>query len=538
MSSTLTYKERVAAVTKQLAERGISNPGVVNLDLPTPKLYEQIIARGEGQIAHGGSVVVETGIYTGRSAKDKFIVEEPTSQADVDWGTVNRPVSQENYEKVRGRLMAFLQGRELFVQDVRVGADPQFQRRVRVVNIKAWQNLFARNLFITPETMENEVVPPDFTVIACPDFKADPELDGTRSEAFIYMNIAQREIIIGGTAYAGEMKKSIFSIMNYLLPKQAVFPMHCSANIGTQDDVAIFFGLSGTGKTTLSTDPKRRMIGDDEHGWSDKGVFNFEGGCYAKTIRLNAVAEPVIHNCTQTFGTVLENVVMDEESRTLDLDDDRKTENTRAAYPLSSVGNIKADGMGGHPSHVILLTADAFGVLPPVSRLTSEQAMYHFISGYTAKLAGTERGVKEPQATFSSCFGGPFMVHHPTVYAEMLGKRLSETGAKCWLVNTGWTAGPYGEGHRMPIRETRAIIDSILANELNDVATHEDPVFGLAVPTAIDGVETVRLTPRDTWKDGAAFDAKAKDLARQFNENFANFADRVSDAIKGAGPKV
>nr|CRH07175.1 Phosphoenolpyruvate carboxykinase [ATP] [Candidatus Magnetococcus massalia] len=534
----MTYDERVEAVTQQLAEVGIINPCTVNLNLTAPRLYEHITNRNEALVARGGPVVVETGIYTGRSAKDKFIVEEPSSQADVDWGAINRPVSEENYVKLRARMMAFMQSRELFVQDVRVGADPQYTRRVRVVNVLAWQNLFARNLFISSDVKQTEVTTPDFTVICCPTFKAVPEIDGTNSEAFIYLHPGEREIIIGGTAYAGEMKKSIFSVMNYLLPKQGVFPMHCSANIGNRGDVAVFFGLSGTGKTTLSTDPKRRMIGDDEHGWSQTGVFNFEGGCYAKTIKLRRENEPEIWNCTRKFGTVLENVVIDEENRDIDLDDDSKTENTRAAYPLTSLSNIEPSGMGGHPNHVILLTADAFGVLPPVARLSPEQAMYHFLSGYTAKLAGTERGIKEPQATFSSCFGAPFMVHHPTVYADMLGKRLEETGAKCWLVNTGWTGGAYGEGFRMPIKETRAIIDRIIAGDLDIIDTREDSIFGLNVPVHVAGVDDKFLTPRNTWKDQDAFDAKAKDLANQFKTNFAQFDGRVADKIKSAGPKI
>ncbi|MBF0369170.1 MAG: phosphoenolpyruvate carboxykinase (ATP) [Magnetococcales bacterium] len=538
MPTSNNPQERIDTVTQQLAACGVVNPKSVFLDLSTPELYEQIIARKEGHLAYGGAAVVETGVYTGRSANDKFIVNEPESRDKIAWGEVNRPFEEKQYDRLRNRLTAYLQNRDLFVQECRVGADANHQRRVRVVTTWAWQALFARNLFIHPREFDQAIIEPNYTVIGAPGFKADPAIDGTRSEAFIVLHPARREILIGGTGYAGEIKKSIFTVMNYLLPEEDVLPMHCSANIGEQDDVAIFFGLSGTGKTTLSTDPRRRMIGDDEHGWSKNGVFNFEGGCYAKVIHLSQEAEPEIFTCTRKFGTVLENVIIDSTSRKVDLDDDQLTENTRAAYPLTSLSNIQPSGQGGHPKHVILLTADAFGILPPVAALSRDQAMYHFLSGYTAKLAGTERGLTSPKATFSACFGAPFMILDPVVYANMLGNILDETGARCWLVNTGWTGGPHGEGHRMPIRDTRTIIDRILANELNGVETRSDSVFGLEIPKAIEGVSSSLLEPRSTWQDPSAYDEKAGYLAGRFNENFTQFADRVSESVRESGPSA
>ncbi|MBF0127644.1 MAG: phosphoenolpyruvate carboxykinase (ATP), partial [Magnetococcales bacterium] len=438
---------------------------------------------------------------------------------------------------LRTRIFAYLQDRELFIQECRTGADPKYQRRIRMVSTQAWQSLFARNLFIHPRNPAEGVEWPDFTLINAGGFQAVPEVDGTRSEAFILLHLGRREALIGGTGYAGENKKVVFSLMNYLLPLQGVLPMHCSANLGERDDVALFFGLSGTGKTTLSTDPRRRMIGDDEHGWSDTGVFNLEGGCYAKVIRLHPQAEPDIWNCTRTFGTVLENVILDPVSRRVDLEDPTLTENTRAAYPLTTLPKIQFSGQAGHPEHVILLTADAFGVMPPVARLTVEQTMYHFLSGYTAKLAGTERGVTEPKATFSACFGEPFMVLDPVVYANLLGRKLMEGHARCWLVNTGWTGGAYGEGYRMPIQETRAIIDRILSNEMNDSETRIDPVFGFHVPLHVNNVDPMRLNPRQTWKDAALYDRKAAHLADLFRSNFdEKFSDRVPPRILSGGP--
>lgn len=530
-------QERTEIVRQALAKQGLVNTGPIHLDYSASELIEHVIRRGEGRLAFGGSLVVETGVYTGRSANDKFIVEEPSSQDKVAWGKINVPISEEKYDKIRQKLLSFLQGRELFVQECRVGADPKHQRKVRVVNLWAWQSMFARSLFIHPRTFNAPINEPDYTVLSMPGFQADPQVDGTRSEAFILLHPGRREILIGGTGYAGEIKKSIFSVMNYLMPQEQVLPMHCSANVGMNGDVAIFFGLSGTGKTTLSTDPGRRMIGDDEHGWSDRGIFNFEGGCYAKVVNLSPHAEPEIWACTRKFGTVLENVILDPASRRVDLDDKTFTENTRAAYPLTSLPNIQPNGQGGHPNHVIMLTADAFGVLPPVSRLTPDQAMYHFLSGYTAKLAGTERGLTAPQATFSACFGEPFMVLDPVIYAQMLGEKLAKTGAQCWLVNTGWTGGPHGEGERMPIRETRAIIDRILANDLNETPTRTDEVFGLEVPIDIPRVNKDRLNPRETWKDPSSYDVKASFLADRFIENFKKFADRVSQSVLDSGPQ-
>ena len=536
MSATSIREQRSETMRQALAGQGLANLGSIHLDYSASELMENIIRRKEGRMAFGGALVVETGIYTGRSADDKFFVVESSSQDQVAWGESgkggNQPFQLENYERLRLRILAFLQEREVFIQECRSGADPTHQRRVRVIAQWAWQALFARSLFIHTRTFNSAVQEPDYTIIAVPGFKAHPEIDGTRSEAFIIIHPGRREILIGGTGYAGEIKKSIFTVMNYLMPQENVLPMHCSANIGVNSDVAIFFGLSGTGKTTLSTDPRRRMIGDDEHGWSEKGVFNFEGGCYAKVINLSPHAEPEIWACTCRFGTVLENVVMDPVSRRVDLYDHLFTENTRAAYPLTSLPNVQPNSQGGHPAHVIMLAADAFGVLPPVAKLTNDQAMYHFLSGYTAKLAGTERGLTTPQATFSACFGEPFMVLDPVVYAAMLGEKLAKTKAQCWLINTGWSGGPYGEGERMPIGETRAIIDRILGNDLNDAATQQDTMFGLQVPEHIPGVEKIRLTPRATWKDPLAYDAKSQFLAERFAENFKKFSGRVPEEVR------
>ncbi|MBF0614542.1 MAG: phosphoenolpyruvate carboxykinase (ATP) [Magnetococcales bacterium] len=533
----LSPQDRIDAIRTQLTRQGIHHPGAIHADLSSPQLYEMAIRRNEGHIASGGALVVATGQYTGRSANDKFIVDERSSRDRVAWGAVNRPFPEADYEKLRTRVTAFLQDREIFVQDCRVGADPHYQRRVRVITTHAWQSLFARNLFITSGPPADKVMEPDFTLINAGGFQAVPEIDGTRSEAFILLHLGRREALIGGTAYAGENKKVVFTLMNYLLPLQGVLPMHCSANIGEEDDVAIFFGLSGTGKTTLSTDPRRRMIGDDEHGWSDEGVFNLEGGCYAKVIRLHPQAEPDIWNCTRTFGTVLENVILDPATRRVNLDDATLTENTRAAYPLHSLPRIQFNGKGGHPANVILLTADAFGIMPPVARLTIEQTMYHFLSGYTAKLGGTERGVKEPTATFSACFGEPFMALDPVVYASLLGEKLTKTQAKCWLINTGWTGGPYGEGFRMPIQETRTIIDQIFDNQLDSSAMRIDPTFGFEVPVDVCNVDPMHLDPRTTWKDPTRYDAAARQLANRFRTNFAEkFADRVSAHLLTGGP--
>jgi phosphoenolpyruvate carboxykinase (ATP) len=481
--------------------------------------------------------MVDTGEHTGRAAKDKAIVREPSSENNVFWGEVNKDFTQERFDRLRERMMKYASTRELFVQDTYAGADPRYRLPVRIITELAWHSLFARTMFINDDAGASKHTP-DFTVVNIPSFKADPATDGTRSETFILMDFAQRLVLIGGTSYAGETKKSVFTILNYLLPQRDVMSMHCSANVGEAGDVAVFFGLSGTGKTTLSADPERRLIGDDEHGWSDDGVFNFEGGCYAKVIKLSAEAEPDIYRTTRMFGTVMENVVFDPTTRIPNLDDASKTENTRAAYPLTSIPNIVPEGYAGHPSNIIMLTADAFGVLPPVAKLTPEQAMYHFLSGYTAKVAGTERGVTEPQATFSTCFGAPFMVLHPGVYADLLGKKIQEHKAVCWLVNTGWSGGPYGEGARMKIKHTRAMIRAILNGSLAQVETKPDPVFGVHIPTSCPDVPSEVLSPRGTWKDPEAYDEKAHDLARRFNENFKKYEAGVSADVRAAAPKA
>jgi phosphoenolpyruvate carboxykinase (ATP) len=518
---------------------GIEGAGTVYWNLPAAALYEQAIRRGEALLAAEGPLLADTGKYTGRSPNDKFIVREPSSDDHVWWGSVNRPISEERFAALRQKVLDHLRGRDLFVFDGYAGADERYRLNVRVVTEQAWHNLFARNMFIDEEDgAALESFEPGFTVVQAPDLAADPESDGTNSETFIVVHLAEKLVLIGGTSYAGEIKKSIFSVMNYLLPRRGVMSMHCSANYGAgPDDVALFFGLSGTGKTTLSADPERTLIGDDEHGWSDDGVFNVEGGCYAKVIRLDPHGEPEIFRTTRTFGTILENVVFDPHTRRLDLDDDAKTENTRASYPITHLDHVDADGVGGHPRHVVFLTADAFGVLPPVSRLDEQQAMYHFLSGYTAKVAGTEKGVTEPKATFSACFGAPFMPLHPGEYAKLLGDKIRRHGARVWLVNTGWTGGPYGEGNRIKLAWTRRMVRAALNGELDDVPTVEDPVFGLAVPRQVPGVPDELLRPRETWKDKAAYDAKAQQLAEMFGRNFEQFADGVSEEVRAAGPR-
>jgi len=519
---------------------GIKNLMSVNWNLTTPALYEEIVRRRAGVIAHDGPVVVRTGKYTGRSPKDKFIVREPGSEANIWWGDVNQSLEQEQFAALRKRMLSYLSGRDLYVQDCYAGADPRYRLNVRIITELAWHALFMRNLLIRPDPDEDlSGFIPDFTVICAPHFHSNPEEDGTRSETFIVLNFATKEVLIGGTEYAGEMKKSIFTILNYLLPLQNVLSMHCSANYGPQGDVAIFFGLSGTGKTTLSSDPARTLIGDDEHGWSDHGVFNFEGGCYAKVINLSPTAEPEIYAASHRFGTILENVAIDSRTRRLDLDDDSLTENTRAAYPITHIANADVSGVGGHPKNIIMLTADAFGVMPPIARLTPAQAQYYFLSGYTAKVAGTERGVTEPQATFSTCFGAPFIVHPPTLYARLLGERIAQHGADAWLVNTGWTSGPAGGGgSRMSIAYTRAMVAAALDGSLAGVETVPDPVFGVGVPVSCPGVPPAVLQPRTTWDDPAAYDAKARDLAERFHANFAQFADSVSPDVAAAGPRT
>lgn len=521
-----------------LENHGIRNVNTIYWNLSTPLLYEEAIRRREARLAHLGPLVVRTGQHTGRAPNDKFIVKEPSSADKVWWGKINKPIAPEQFEILKKRLLAYLQGKDLFVQDCFAGADPQYRLPIRVITETAWHSLFARDMFIRATPEELAAHQPQFTVINAPNFHADPEIDGTRSEVFIALNFAQKTVLIGGTQYAGEIKKSIFTVLNYLLPQQRVLSMHCSANIGSSGETAIFFGLSGTGKTTLSADPTRTLIGDDEHGWSDRGVFNFEGGCYAKVIRLSPTAEPEIYDTTRRFGTLLENVAFDSVTGRLGLDDDSLTENTRAAYPISHISNATRDGLGGHPTNIIMLTADAFGVLPPIAKLTPAQAMYHFLSGYTAKVAGTEKGVTEPTATFSTCFGAPFMALSPTVYANLLGEKIAQYQVTVWLVNTGWSGGPYGVGQRMKIAYTRAMVHAALNGALEDVATLSDPIFGIAVPTTCPDVPSEVLNPRNTWADQAAYDAQARKLAHMFVENFKTFADQVSPDVREAGPRV
>ncbi len=511
---------------------------ILRSNLPTAELYEDAIRAGEGLVAADGPLVVRTGKHTGRSPQDKFIVKEPGSAAKIWWGDVNRPIALEHYDRLRARLMTYLATRPVYAQDCFIGAHPAHRRSLRVYTETAWASIFARNLFRRPNAAELETFAPNFTIIAVPSFQADPATEGTRTGTAILVNLAAMEIIIVGTEYAGEIKKSAFTVMNYLMPDEGVLPMHSAANVGKNGESVVFFGLSGTGKTTLSADPERSLIGDDEHGWGVDGVFNFEGGCYAKTIRLSPMYEPDIFQTTRRFGTVLENVDLAPATRELDLDSDRFTENTRGAYPLHFIGNADPTGMAGQPTNVVLLTADAFGVLPPISRLTAEQAQYHFISGYTAKLAGTEIGVKEPQATFSACFGAPFMPRHPGEYAAMLAERLAEYGVRAWLVNTGWTGGPYGTGERMNIDHTRSMVRAALSGALDDVPTITDPIFGVEVPTSCPDVPSEVLQPRATWADPAAYDHQAAALARMFVENFAAYADGVPASVRQAGPKV
>ncbi len=515
---------------------GIVNPGRVYWNLSTPRLYEEAIKRREGRLAHLGPLVVRTGHHTGRSPQDRFLVREPSSEEKIWWGDVNRPVSVGAYESLRQKMLAYLQGRDLFVQDCYVGADKEYRLPIRVITESAWHNLFAHNMFIQPPGDQGHGQTPEFTVIQAPGFHASPEHDGTRSEVFIVLNFGERTVLIDGTEYAGEIKKSIFTVMNYLLPQRDVLSMHCSANMGEEGDVAIFFGLSGTGKTTLSADPNRLLIGDDEHGWSDDGVFNLEGGCYAKVIKLSQEAEPEIYETTRRFGTILENVAIDVRTGRIDLDDATLTENTRAAYPISHISNATRVDMGGHPTNIIMLTADAFGIMPPIARLSPEQAMYHFLSGYTAKVAGTERGVTEPSATFSTCFGAPFMALSPIVYARLLGERIQQHQSDVWLVNTGWTGGPYGEGERMKIAYTRAMITAALSGQLADVATRTESVFGLEVPVSCPNVPPEVLEPRGTWTQPERYDEQAARLAGMFRENFRQFESEVGPEIIAAGP--
>jgi phosphoenolpyruvate carboxykinase (ATP) len=509
----------------------------IHWHVPVAALYQLAVERGEGLVADRGPLVCRTGTHTGRAPNDKYLVRERSSDELVWWGRVNQPLEQEAFDRLHADVVAYLRGRDVFVQDLFAGADPAYRVPIRVITETAWHSLFARHLFINDEAAVASGHVPAFTVIHAPRFHADPGRHGTRSDVFIVIDFGRRQVLIGGTHYAGEIKKSIFTVMNHLMPLAGVLSMHCSANVGPGGQVALFFGLSGTGKTTLSSDPHRALIGDDEHGWSPTGVFNFEGGCYAKTIRLSREAEPQIFATTERFGTVLENVVVDEPTRRLRLDDDSITENTRGAYPLSFIDNSIPSGSGGHPSHIVMLTADAFGVLPPIAQLSRAGAMYHFLSGYTAKVAGTERGVTEPRATFSTCFGAPFLVRRPAVYADMLGESIARHDVKVWLVNTGWTGGPYGGGSRIPIAYTRAMIRAALGGALDSADYRLDPVFNLAVPTACPGVPEHLLRPRETWTDPAEYDRQAARLAAMFVENFAGEAGSIEPDVIAAGPR-
>jgi phosphoenolpyruvate carboxykinase (ATP) len=520
-----------------LEAHGLDPRGRVYWQPTTSMLYTRALARGEARLAEGGPLVVDTGRHTGRSPKDRFVVREPESEDRIWWGEVNRPLEEDRFEGLRDKVVARLdEVDEVYVVDAFAGADPAHRIGVRVVTESPWHALFAKTLFIEPTDDELEKHRPDALVLHAPSVEADADEDGTRSETFIVLHPTRSEVVIGGTEYAGEIKKSIFAVMNDRLPLEGVFPMHCSANVGKDGRVSVFFGLSGTGKTTLSADPNRHLIGDDEHGWGDEGVFNLEGGCYAKVIRLSREAEPQIWAATHSFGTVLENAIADERG-VLDLDDDSKTENTRAAYTLERIDNALPTKRAGHPSSVVFLTADAFSVLPPIARLSREQAMFYFLAGFTAKLAGTEIGVKEPQPTFSACFGAPFLPQDPTVYARMLGDKLRRHDAAVWLVNTGWTGGPYGDGRRMPIQATRALLEAALAGALDDAEYRRDPVFGFQVPLDVPGVDAKLLNPRSTWREPDAYDERARFLAAKFQENFARFADPESEIAK-AGPRV
>ncbi len=516
---------------------GLENNEKTLWNLTPPELYEEAIQNGEATLTEDYAIRVLTGKYTGRSPKDKYFVDQPSIHDDIDWGDINQPIDEDVFENLFEKVTDYLQNKKLYVKDCYAGTDEKYQLNVRVVSEAAYHGLFAHNMFVRPNKKELANHEPDFTVLAAPNFKANPDEDGTKTETFIFVNFDKKIILIGGTLYSGEVKKGIFSVMNYLLPKQDVMAMHCSANMGQDGDTAVFFGLSGTGKTTLSSDQSRILIGDDEHGWSEDGVFNIEGGCYAKTINLSEEGEPLIYATTKMPGTILENVVLDE-NRAPDFDDTSYTQNTRCSYPIHYIPNASETGTGNHPNNVIFLTCDAFGVLPPISKLTPEQAMYHFISGYTAKVAGTERGVTEPQATFSACFGAPFMPLHPTVYAELLADKIRRHNSTVWLLNTGWTGGPHGVGHRMELRHTRQMLSEALEGNIDNAEFKIDPVFGLAIPKHVEGVPDEVLIPRNTWDDKEAYDEKADKLASMFAENFEQFKEEASTELIKAGPKV
>jgi phosphoenolpyruvate carboxykinase (ATP) len=531
-------------VTDRVPKPGLETQGIrtgaeISWNLTTAPLVEHAVRCGEGLLAKDGPLVVRTGQHTGRSAQDRFIVRDSTSERTVWWGKTNKPMDGEAFDRLHHDFLAALGDKDsLFVQDLYGGSQPEYRVRVRVVTELAWHSLFIRTLLVRPETDELADFDPEYLMIDLPSFRADPERHGCRSETVIAVNLEKKLILIGGTAYAGEMKKSVFGLLNFLLPPHGIMPMHCSANIGPANDTAIFFGLSGTGKTTLSADPNRTLIGDDEHGWSDTHVFNFEGGCYAKMIRLSAEAEPEIFATTRRFGTVLENVVIDPVTRELDLDDGSLAENSRGAYPIDYIPNSSEHNMGPLPRNVVMLTADAFGVLPPIARLTPDQAMYHFLSGYTAKVAGTEIGVTEPEATFSTCFGAPFMPRHPSVYGNLLKERIAKGSVDCWLVNTGWTGGKYGVGNRMPIQATRALLNAALDGSLKNANFRKDPNFGFDVPVEVPGVDSGILDPRSTWPDPAEYDRTAARLVDLFVANFAEFAEHVDEGVRQSGPTV
>ncbi len=523
----------------KLSHQGLHTNAALHWNLQTPALVEEAVKRGEGILAEAGPLVVQTGKHTGRSAKDKFIVRDAETESTIWWGKTNVSMTPDHFAALKADFAAALgEKKTLFVQDLFGGSQPEHRVKVRVINEFAWHNLFIRTLLVRPDAAELPDFVPEYTIIDLPSFRADPERHGCRTETVIAVSFTEKLILIGGTAYAGEMKKSVFGILNYLLPAAGVMPMHCSANIGANGDTAVFFGLSGTGKTTLSADASRTLIGDDEHGWSDTAVFNFEGGCYAKMINLSPEAEPEIYATTKRFGTVLENVVIDPETRQLDFNDNSLAENSRGSYPIDFIPNASEKNMGPVPKTIIMLTADAYGVLPPISKMTPDQAMYHFLSGYTARVAGTEIGVTEPTATFSTCFGAPFMPRHPSVYGNLLKERIAKGGVTCWLVNTGWTGGKYGVGKRMPIKATRALLNAALDGSLNASEFRVDPNFGLSVPVAVAGVESSILDPRSTWADKAEYDATAQKLVGQFIENFAQFAEHVDEGVRQAAPKA
>ncbi len=516
---------------------GLTGLGGLYRNLTAPALYEHSLRRGEASIADGGALIVETGVHTGRSPKDKFVVVDDTTR-DTVWWDNTAAMSRENFDLLHADMIEHAKGMSLYLQDLHGGADPTHRIKVRVFTEFAWHSLFIRNLLIRPERSELDGFVPEMTIIDLPSFKADPQRHGCRTETVIACDFTNKIVLIGGTSYAGEMKKSVFSLLNFVLPGDRVMPMHCSANVGDAGDTAVFFGLSGTGKTTLSADPNRTLVGDDEHGWGGDGIFNFEGGCYAKTIKLSAEAEPEIYSTTQRFGTVLENVGFDEDTRIVDFDDGSKTENTRCAYPIDFISNASATGRAPHPKNIIMLTADAFGVLPPIARLTPAQAMYHFLSGYTAKVAGTEKGVTEPQATFSTCFGAPFMPRHPSEYGNLLRSLIAAHNVDCWLVNTGWTGGAYGIGNRMPIRATRTLLAAALDGSLREVAYRTDANFGFAVPVEVPGVDAAILDPRSTWADKKAYDTQAAKLVDMFVTNFAKFESHVDGSVLAAAPAL